>query len=113
MRRTIPSQPRHGLNASIVRDDVRSPLRGPTNPRKAKDSSRRLQQFPSELISAQPHDKNRLVTGGLAADELDAGAGEVEALGEKFDEGGVGGGIDGRGGDGDFQFVAVESLDLI
>ena len=50
---------------------------------------------------------------GVAADQLDAVAGAVQVLGEELDEGLVGGGIYGRGGDLDAEFVAERLADFV
>ncbi len=49
----------------------------------------------------------------VAADEFDAIPGAIEFFGEQLEQGLVGGGIDGRGGDFDFQFRAGRADDLI
>ena len=56
---------------------------------------------------------DRFVARGVAAHKFDAVAGAVQALGEELDERLVGGGIDGRGGDFDAEFVAERVADFI
>ena len=53
------------------------------------------------------------VPGLVTANDLDAVAGAIEFVGEELDQRLVGGGIHGRGGDFDFQFVAGRPDDLI
>ena len=56
---------------------------------------------------------NRFVARGVATRQLDPVAGAVQMLGEELDERLVGGGIDGRSGDFDAEFVAERLPDLV
>jgi hypothetical protein len=76
-------------------------------------AERLKREAPGELSGRKAGDKNGFVAGGLAADELKGGPVEVEGFGEEFDEGGIGGGIDGRGCDADFELCAVEALNFV
>ena len=66
--------------------------------------------FP-DIARLHAGEKNAFVAGGLAGEELDAGAGNGKNVGNEFDEGGVGGAFDGRGAEADFEGVAVHALD--
>ena len=54
-----------------------------------------------------------LVARGVAADQVHAVAGAVQLLGQELDERLVGGGIDGRRGDFDAEFVAERVADFV
>ena len=57
--------------------------------------------------------KNLFVAGGCAPKEFELIPGAAERFGEEFEDGFVGGGIDGRGGDFDLQLVADRTCDLV
>lgn len=47
----------------------------------------------------------------MSGEEGDAGFGEAEAVAEEVDEGLIGSAVDGRGGEGDFKGVVVDTGD--
>jgi len=53
------------------------------------------------------------MAGGVAADEVHAVAGAVQLLGEELEQGFVGGGINGWGGDFDAEFSAERFADFV
>ena len=53
------------------------------------------------------------MAGGCAAEEFELVAWAAEDSGEEFQDGFVGGGIDGRGGDFDLQLLADWPSDLV
>jgi len=67
--------------------------------------------FCSDGGSGETGQQDAFGAGGFSTEELDAGAREGEGVGEEFDEGGVGGAVDGGGAEADFEGVAVFALD--
>jgi len=72
-----------------------------------------LAQHREDVLGREAAELDRLMAGGVAADEVHAVAGAVQLLGEELDERLVGGGIHGRGGDFDAEFVAERVTDLV
>ena len=66
-----------------------------------------------DFVGGEAVEFEGFVAGGVAAEEFDAGAGAIEEVGQHFDEGLVGGGVHGRGGDFDAEFVAEGFADFI
>ena len=70
-------------------------------------------QLRENVLGGEAVELDGLVARGVAADQFHAVAGAVQLLGEQLDEGLVGGGINGRGGDFDAEFVAERLADFV
>ena len=66
-----------------------------------------------ELFFGEGANGEGFAFGALAANDEDVALGEVEGFGEEFDEFVVGGAVDGRGLDGDFECAVVDFEDFV
>lgn len=96
---------------------VGNDIAGPAHPDKPEDGGLRDEASAAEEFGGGRRgdavEAEELVTRRVAAHERDGALREAEDAGQQGDDGVIGRGIHGRGGDGDLEFAAMESTERV